>query len=72
MSKIALCPRCKTEMRYVTEVGRSDGSKQVFRYYYCPACSLRLLDESFRVTIDGEAVVIRFSQGSRRPIVVGR
>ncbi|MCX8196130.1 MAG: hypothetical protein N3F67_03525 [Acidilobaceae archaeon] len=56
----------------MTEVGRSNGSKQVFRYYYCPACSLRLLDESFRVTIDGEAVVIRFSQGSRRPIVVGR
>lgn len=71
MSKVrVICPRCKTEMSYVTEVERSNGSKEVFRYYRCPACTLRLLDESYRITDEGERVVVRVRQGNRRPIIM--
>lgn len=71
MAKVkVLCPRCKTEMSYVTEVERSDGSKQVFRYYRCPACTLRLLDESYTITEEGERLVLKLRQGNRRPIVI--
>ncbi|MEM1758671.1 MAG: hypothetical protein QXJ65_04720 [Acidilobaceae archaeon] len=66
-----LCPRCKVDMDYISETVKSNsGIKQLFRYYRCPACSYRLLDEKLSVNVNGESLIIVFSMGSKRLLVI--
>ncbi|MCX8165334.1 MAG: hypothetical protein RMI00_00615 [Sulfolobales archaeon] len=71
MTKVkALCPRCKTEMTLISEIERSNGVRHINRYYRCPACTLRLMDESYRITEDGERLLLRVIQDEKRPIII--
>lgn len=73
MEKVAICPRCMTEMEYMTEVARGSEGKKIFMYYRCPACSFRLLDEAVTVKLENGSVIVRATLGERRPrfLVIG-
>jgi len=53
------CPRCRVPMTYVQEVERSGSERRIVRYYRCPVCGLRLLDEVMRIVrVNGSVKII--------------
>jgi Zn-finger nucleic acid-binding protein len=54
-----LCPRCKIPMVYVQEVEKSGSERRVVRYYKCPLCGLKLLDEVMKIIrVNGSVKII--------------
>jgi len=64
-----LCPRCKTSMDYVSEVERGDVVR-VSRFYRCPACGFRALDERATIRRGDDGVVVEFSVSTNRKVLV--
>lgn len=51
---LILCPRCKIPMEYVSVTEKSSSGAKILRYYRCPACHTRLIDERIDVVrVDG-------------------
>ena len=48
-SAIKLCPRCKVETRFMIEAELMGSTKRILRYYKCPVCGAKYINE--RVTI---------------------
>ncbi|MCE4603476.1 MAG: hypothetical protein F7B20_00725 [Aeropyrum sp.] len=40
-----VCPRCKIPMYYAGETVKESGRHTATRFYVCPACRLKLVDE---------------------------
>ncbi len=73
---VVLCPRCKIPMEYVSVTEKSGEGAKILRYYRCPACHTRLIDERIdvvrvdegfkvKVTVDGKTV-ISFAKHTRK------
>jgi len=65
---VVLCPRCKIPMEYVSVTEKSSSSVKVLRYYRCPSCHTRVIDERIdivksdggykvRIVVDGKTVI---------------
>ena len=70
-----LCPWCRIPMDYVMESERLGGERRLARYYQCPACRAKILDE--RITIKATAAsllvrVVDYSNGPRPTISPAR
>ena len=72
-----LCPRCKVPMLYASERVRDSRGTRITRYYLCPACRSKLVDERMevaeaggmvevRVTVDGRTVIAARVEKHRR------
>ncbi|MEB3816970.1 MAG: hypothetical protein LRS46_03410 [Desulfurococcales archaeon] len=44
-----LCPRCHVPMSYIQESERRGVERRIERYYRCPICGLKIVDEILRV-----------------------
>ncbi|MEB3787665.1 MAG: phage terminase large subunit family protein [Desulfurococcales archaeon] len=56
-----LCPRCRIPMEYMFETERySDGSRRLVRYYRCPACGTKVIDEQAIVSNHNGVVRVTF------------
>ena len=69
-----LCPQCKVATLYTSETERKNSSyTRIIRYYKCPACWGRIIDEEVIVTSNGSLIEVRvkiynekFIPGARR------
>jgi len=59
--RVKLCPHCKIPMVYVQEVERSGTERRIVRYYKCPLCGLRQLDEVMKIVRTNGSVEIIIS-----------
>ena len=71
---VVLCPNCKVPMVYVQEVERVGNERRIVRYYKCPACGAKIMDEVLKIIrVNGSVKLIaeqapaRFVEGNRRP-----
>ncbi len=65
-----LCPRCRIPMEYMFETERySDGSRRLMRYYRCPACGTKVIDE--QAVVSNHNGVIRVTFENPRKIIAG-
>ncbi len=67
-----LCPVCRIPMDYAMETEKnSNGERRITRYYKCPACGSRIIDEQLLVKTEGSMVkVLVLSNG--KPTIVRR
>lgn len=63
--------RCKTSMDYMSEVERG-GEVRVSRFYRCPACGFRVLDERVTVRRSEDGLVLEFSKPVNRKFIIMR
>ena len=73
MEEGVLCPRCRVPMDYVSESERMGSERRITRYYVCPACRTKMLDERIVVRVDTTKVIITaydYSNGKRPVIAV--
>ncbi len=63
-----LCPRCKIPMYYTSETVRDSRGVYITRYYLCPACRAKLVDERITITKSGDSVKAVFSVDGRTVI----
>jgi len=69
MSRPRICPICKTPMAYIQESEAIGGEKRLTRYYKCPACGAKIVDEVLRVVrVNGEVRIIIEQNGSGKLI----
>ena len=54
-----LCPTCKIPMVYMSEAERVGGETRITRYYICPACKRKIVDEKIIVTRNGDKIVLK-------------
>lgn len=71
-NEAVLCPRCKIPMDYVMEAEKVGGERRLTRYYQCPACRTKILDE--RITIKSNTkyliiTILDYSSNGSRPII---
>lgn len=69
MSKPVLCPRCKAPMAYIQEIERVGDERRITRYYKCPACGTKILDEVIRIHRVNGSVVIMVEQNGHGKII---
>lgn len=69
MSKPVLCPRCKAPMAYIQEIERVGDERRITRYYKCPACGTKILDEVIRIYRVNGSVVIMVEQNGHGKII---
>ena len=67
-----LCPVCGSEMDYVIEVEKTGSVRRITRYYRCPVCGTKIIDEKFEVRVEGEAVIVRSLINGEKPVIRGR
>ena len=60
-----LCPKCRIPTSYVSETEKSNGTARVVRYYKCPACWGKLLDEEVTVNRIGDRIEVRITYKKR-------
>jgi len=66
-----LCLRCKTSMEYVSEVER--GSEvRISRFYRCPLCGFRILDERVTIKRSEDGLVLEVSMPTNRKLIAVR
>lgn len=69
---VVLCPRCKIPMDYVMEAEKVGGERRLTRYYQCPACRTKILDERITVKANTKYILITildYSLNGSRPII---
>ena len=66
-----LCLRCKTSMDYMSEVERG-GEVRVSRFYRCPVCGFRVLDERVTIRRSEDGLVLEFSKPVNRKFIIMR
>ena len=77
---VVLCPRCKIPMEYVSVTEKGSEGARILRYYRCPACHTRLIDERIdvvrvdggfkvRIVVDGKTVISVARPARKRKIV---
>ena len=71
-NEAVLCPRCKIPMDYVMEAEKVGAERRLTRYYQCPACRTKILDE--RITIKSNTkylivTILDYSSNGSRPII---
>ncbi len=54
-----LCPTCKIPMVYMSEAERVGGETRITRYYVCPACKRRIIDEKIIVNRNGDKIILK-------------
>ncbi len=67
-----LCPRCRIPMDYVSESERMGNERRITRYYVCPACRTKVLDERIVVRSDTTSVLVMaydYAGNGRRPVI---
>lgn len=65
-----LCPKCKVGMDYMSEVEKGD-EVRISRFYRCPVCGFRVLDERIVVRHSSEVVVLEVTRStSKKPITI--
>ncbi len=66
-----LCPRCKVPMDYLIELEKlASGERRITRYYRCPVCGTRIIDEKYAVRFeDGRIVITSLLNGQPRIIL---
>ncbi|MCE4608129.1 MAG: hypothetical protein F7B61_04125 [Caldisphaeraceae archaeon] len=68
-----LCPRCKVPMDYLSETEKSiSGNRRVTkitRYYKCPVCGRRILDEVLTIKNNGDGIIIESHTNGARKIL---
>ena len=70
MAREVLCPHCKIAMEYVTETERLGGVVRITRYYRCPACGTKLLDQKVTVKRDAGAILVSVtSYDGKKPVI---
>ena len=65
-----LCPRCKIPMYYGSEKVRDSNGVRITRYYQCPACKSKLVDERIEVKEGGERLTLLFRLDGKTLITV--
>ncbi len=66
-----VCPYCKVPMEYYMEVEKLGGTRRITRYYRCPVCSAKLIDEVLEVSYMEDRVVVRILSNGVRRLVGG-
>jgi uncharacterized protein YbaR (Trm112 family) len=66
-----LCPRCKVPMDYLSETEKESNSNgksiKITRYYKCPVCGRRIIDETLIIRDDGTNTIIEsHTNGARK------
>ena len=64
-----LCPICKTPMAYIQETERMGEERRILRYYKCPACGARVIDEVLRIRKVNGSVIITLEQNGSGKII---
>jgi len=68
-----LCPRCKVPMDYLSETEKSiSGNRRVTkitRYYKCPVCGRRILDEVLIIRNGENSIIIESHTNGARKIL---
>ncbi|MCE4610790.1 MAG: hypothetical protein F7B17_02325 [Desulfurococcales archaeon] len=65
-----LCPRCRIPMYYGSEKVRDSNGTRITRYYQCPACKSKLVDERIEVKVEGEGLTLLFRLDGKTVITV--
>ena len=60
-----LCPKCRIPTSYVSETEKSNGETRIVRYYKCPACWGKILDEEVTVAKWDDRVEVRIVDKKR-------
>ncbi len=60
-----ICPRCRVPMYYGSERVKDSSGVTVTRFYQCPACRSKLVDEKMVVKLAGDTAVVEVK---RRPL----
>jgi len=63
--RVVLCPYCKVPMEYHSEVERTGERRRVSRYYRCPVCGAKIVDDVFEVrrAPDGSLIIRHYVNG---------
>jgi len=66
-----LCPRCKVVMEYLIEVEKlASGERRVTRYYRCPVCGTKIIDEKYAIRPENGMIrIISLTNGEKRVIM---
>ena len=66
-----LCPRCRVPMDYLIELEKlASGERRITRYYKCPVCGTRIIDEKYSIRlVDGRIVITSLLNGQPRIIL---
>lgn len=72
MGKGVLCPVCGSEMDYVIEVEKTGSVRRITRYYRCPACGTKIIDEKFEVRLEEDKIIVRSLINGAKPVIKGR
>ncbi|MCE4598823.1 MAG: hypothetical protein F7C81_01320 [Desulfurococcales archaeon] len=65
-----LCPVCKIPMDYAMETEKnSNGERRITRYYLCPACGTRVIDEQLLITIEENTVKVLVLGNGKQTII---
>jgi hypothetical protein len=54
-----LCPRCKIPMYYGSETVKDSSGTRITRFYQCPACRLKLVDERLTIVKANNNITIK-------------
>jgi len=55
-----LCARCRIPLALGSETEkRANGETVIYRYYVCPACNSKILDEKISIKRTGETIEVR-------------
>ncbi|MDP8002830.1 MAG: hypothetical protein ACP5I6_02170 [Caldisphaera sp.] len=70
---IMLCPRCNVPMDYLSETEKiTNGNNKiskVTRYYRCPVCGRRIIDETLIIKDNGNQIIIESHTNGARKIL---
>jgi len=72
MAEQMVCPYCKVPTEYYVEVEKTRGRRRITRYYRCPVCGAKIIDEIIEVEETSEGVVVRVLTNGVKKIVGGR
>ncbi|BAA79598.2 hypothetical protein APE_0628.1 [Aeropyrum pernix K1] len=62
-----VCPRCRIPMYYASETVKEGGRHRITRFYVCPSCKLKLVDERIVVIPSSSTVEVEVA-GDRKTI----
>ena len=67
-----LFPRCRIPMEYMSVTEKDSRGARILRYYKCPACHTRVVDERIEVRREGGSVKLVIVSDGKTIISVAR
>lgn len=67
-----LCPRCRIPMEYMSVTEKDSRGARILRYYRCPACHTRVVDERIEVKKERELIKLVIISDGKTIISIAR